>query len=350
MNFKQGRNLRQCFASAVVLYQKLLQKTEDVLQSTLGLTKHQVMAGNTCPACFGPSRGTGISTIPSVNNCLIVALDGKLQHHHQKKAGSDHIPLVTPDVFVLPLDLEAISAYITKQERLNKVPKKVRDCNFKSHGHFTTYIFLLMFWQADFCTESHKGANNTQNETTWKGCDNTGIMGSCCQHDSVIFLPNIHGPGETWALPLTILKRIMDKINPEWPVGLLYNIGCSLHKYINLVNIYSFAFSVLMFRSCFQCADCFSNGKRNMFPEWREQITFSTSVFHAYVHKWPCQVKYNLRYQKGLGMSNGKSLEWLWSALSPQVSPLRYATSPNRLAVLAHWRKYHNWQGIINLS
>ncbi|KNZ57444.1 hypothetical protein VP01_2157g1 [Puccinia sorghi] len=140
-----GRNLRQCFASAVVLYQKLLQKTEDVLQSTLGLTKHQVMAGNTCPACFGPSRGTGISTIPSVNNCLIVALDGKLQHHHQKKAGSDHIPLVTPDVFVLPLDLEAISAYITKQERLNKVPKKVRDCDFKSHGHFTTYIFLLMF-------------------------------------------------------------------------------------------------------------------------------------------------------------------------------------------------------------
>ncbi|KNZ44836.1 hypothetical protein VP01_8778g1, partial [Puccinia sorghi] len=32
----------------------------------------------------------------------------------------------------------------------------------------------------------------------------------------------------------------------------------------------------------------------------------------------------------GLGMSNGKSLEWLWLALSPQVSPLRYATRPNR--------------------
>ncbi|KNE88124.1 hypothetical protein PSTG_18481, partial [Puccinia striiformis f. sp. tritici PST-78] len=166
---------------------------------------------------------------------------------------------------------------------------------------------------ADKCADSHKAGNDNRNETTWKACDDTGVMGSCCWHDSVVFLANIHGTGENRALPLTILKRFI----ASRPVGVMHDLGCSLDKYIDL---------------------------RKIWPESRHRVKFGTSVFHAYVHEWPCQVKYNPRYQQGWGLSDGESLERLWSSLSPLVSPLRYATRNNRLAALSHRCRYRNQQ------
>jgi hypothetical protein len=87
-----------------------------------------------------------------------------------------------------------VKDYIKVQESIHKIPKKV--C-FSSALHF--YYFwdtsLYFPWQADQFANSHKVGNNTQNKMTWKGCDNTGLMGSCCCHDLVVFLANIHGTG-----------------------------------------------------------------------------------------------------------------------------------------------------------
>ncbi|KAA1090020.1 hypothetical protein PGTUg99_033884 [Puccinia graminis f. sp. tritici] len=295
-----GRDLRQCFSSAVLVYRELLKMNSELIRSCLRLNETQKLASEVCPACFGPTKKTGSHRIPSVSNRLIVALDGNFQHRHQKLAGRNHIPLVTPEIFVQPSDLDDMKTYISNQERLNKVRKK-----------------------ADRCADSHKAADDTRNETTWKSCDDTGLMGSCCRHDSVIYLANIHGTGENRALPLTILKRILGNIEQDRPVGILYDLGCSLDKYMKL---------------------------RDIFPDSRNRLNLGTSVFHAYVHEWGCQVKYNPRYQPGWGLSDGESLERLWSSLSPQVSPLRYATRNNRLAALAHRCKYRNQQSISKLA
>jgi hypothetical protein len=61
-------------------------------------------------------------------------------------------------------------------------------------------------------------------------------MASCCQHDLVIYLANIYGTGENRALPLMILKQILDNIETDQPMGVLYNIGRSLDKYMKLVG------------------------------------------------------------------------------------------------------------------
>jgi hypothetical protein len=61
-------------------------------------------------------------------------------------------------------------------------------------------------------------------------------MGSCCRHDSVISLMNIFESGENRALALSILKQILDNVNQTRPVGVLYDIGCSLNKFIKLVS------------------------------------------------------------------------------------------------------------------
>ena len=67
---------------------------------------------------------------------------------------------------------------------------------------------------------------------------------------------------------------------------------------------------------------CFFS-QRNIFPESWDQSNFGISVFHTYIHKWPCQVKYNPWYLKSWFLSDGDSLERLWYALSFQVSPLQ---------------------------
>ncbi|KAI7935863.1 hypothetical protein MJO28_016734 [Puccinia striiformis f. sp. tritici] len=100
-----------------------------------------------------------------------------------------------------------------------------------------------------------------------------------------------------------------------------------------------------------KCADSRKAGNdRKIWPESRARVKFGTSVFHAYVHEWPCQVKYNPRYQQGWGLSDRELLERLWSSLSPLVSPLRYATRNNRLAALSHRCKYRNQQSNIKLA
>ncbi|POW21569.1 hypothetical protein PSHT_02304 [Puccinia striiformis] len=299
-NMTARRDLSQCLTKAVWLYRDLLGMGLDLVQATLRLTDTQKLAHGTCPACFGPNSRTGLHRLASVSDRLILSLDGNFQLRHHKRAGRQSAPLVTPDIFVHPTELEAVKEYITQQERLHKIAKK-----------------------ADKCADSHKAGNDVRNETTWKACDDTGIMGSCCRHDSVLFLANIHGTGENRALPLAILKKFLAHVEADRPVGVLYDLGCSLDKYVHL---------------------------RKIWPESCDRVQFGTSVFHAYVHEWPCQVKYNPRYQQGWGLSDGESLERLWSSLSPLVSPLRYATRNNRLGALSHRCKYRNQQSNIKLA
>ncbi|POW17889.1 hypothetical protein PSTT_00228 [Puccinia striiformis] len=88
--------------------------------------------------------------------------------------------------------------------------------------------------QTDRCTDAHKAANDKQNESTWKGCDDTGLMGCCCRHDTVVHLANIFKSGEQRQFPMALIKRVLADIEPDRPVGFLYDIGCSMDKYINI--------------------------------------------------------------------------------------------------------------------
>ncbi|KAA1065754.1 hypothetical protein PGT21_009265 [Puccinia graminis f. sp. tritici] len=89
---------------------------------------------------------------------------------------------------------------------------------------------------------------------------------------------------------------------------------------------------------------------RHQFPEERELnlLKFGTSVFHAYVHEWSCQLRYNPRLNQGWGMSDGEGLERIWSFLSPLISPLRYSTKNHRLVALNIRMNHHNDMGKIN--
>lgn len=66
----------------------------------------------------------------------------------------------------------------------------------------------------------------------------------------------------------------------------------------------------------------------------RNQLKFGTSVFHAYVHRWSCQLDYNPRLNEGWGLSDGEGLERNWSFLDALVALLRYVTKQHWLDAL----------------
>ncbi|PLW44784.1 hypothetical protein PCASD_07140 [Puccinia coronata f. sp. avenae] len=121
---------------------------------------------------------------------------------------------------------------------------------------------------------------------------------------------------------MAIINRLLMDLEPSRPISILYDIGCSLDKFINL---------------------------RVLLHDNRGRIKFGTSIFHAYEHNWLCQLQYNPRFNTGWGLSNGQGLERMWSYLAPLVSPLRYATCNHCLGAIAHRLKYHNQRGINQL-
>jgi hypothetical protein len=91
-------------------------------------------------------------------------------------------------------------------------------------------------FQADKCADAHTAADDKRNASTWKACDDTGLMGCCCRHDAAVYLANITGGGEKRKYPLAIMKQILSEIHPGRRVGVLYDIGCTLKKFINLAS------------------------------------------------------------------------------------------------------------------
>ncbi|POW10325.1 hypothetical protein PSTT_06118 [Puccinia striiformis] len=133
----------------------------------------------------------------------------------------------------------------------------------------------------DQCTKSFKAADDQRNKSTWKGCDNTGLMGCCCRHDSVVYMANIYKSGEKRSLPLALLRKLFLDVEPDRKVGILYDIGCSLDKFCQL----------------------------ELLIEERPRIHFGTSVFHAYAHNWLCQLGYHPRFNVTSAAFNHTSIE-----------------------------------------
>ncbi|PLW48616.1 hypothetical protein PCASD_03389 [Puccinia coronata f. sp. avenae] len=131
-------------------------------------------------------------------------------------------------------------------------------------------------------------------------------------------------PGEQRCLPLAILEKLFEDVELSRPVGVLYDIGCSLKKFLDLREYF-------------------------MFSAKKEHLKFGTLVFHAYVHEWKCQVKFNPRFNVGWGMSDGEGLERLWSLLAPLVRTLRYSSRNHWKYTIAKIRRRKEHDTLTNL-
>lgn len=79
-------------------------------------------------------------------------------------------------------------------------------------------------------------------------------------------------------------------------------------------------------------------------------MQWGTSVFHAHVHEWVCQLAYNPRLNQGWGLSDGEGMERIWWALACLIVVLRYATKQNRLVSVNVRSIHHNETLRLNTS
>lgn len=67
----------------------------------------------------------------------------------------------------------------------------------------------------------------------------------------------------------------------------------------------------------------------------KSKIDWSVSIFHAYAHTVKCQLKYHPRIQKNIGLTDGESLERIWSYLGKFVSTTKHMRPAHRLDILS---------------
>ncbi|KAA1068831.1 hypothetical protein PGT21_003225 [Puccinia graminis f. sp. tritici] len=119
--------------------------------------------------------------------------------------------------------------------------------------------------------------------------------------------------GEKLYYPIALVRNLLADF-PQHKVGILYDIGCHLERHVR---------------------------RRGLLSDRLPDLIFGTSVFHAYVHEWSCQVKYNPRLNPWWGLSDGECLERLWAFLSPLISTLRVSTRLHRLTSIQHRADYY---------
>ncbi|OAV92783.1 hypothetical protein PTTG_04955 [Puccinia triticina 1-1 BBBD Race 1] len=208
----------------------------------------------------------------------ILCMDGNFQHRRHLKASVE-----------LPNCIKTPSIFVAPDE----VEKMERCMNEEMDQEPENQ---------DRCTKQHTAADDVRTGKTWKECDETGLFGMACRHDQIINLINIvQSEGEEYTKKLSFL----------------YDIGCNIEKGVI---------------------------RRNQFPECRERnlLSFGTSVFHAYVHEWKCQLRYNPRLNDGWGMSDGEGMEQIWAFFLPLIRQLRYCTKNHRLVAVDIRSHHHN--------
>lgn len=146
------------------------------------------------------------------------------------------------------------------------------------------------------CSDSFVAADEKRQKASTQFFADTGVMALLCRHDRVLWTVNMTSAGEKQHYVLALVQRLFEHLPIDASVGILYDIGCQLH------------------RSC---------EKWGFLREYRSRLSFAISVFHAFGHQWPCQITYHPRKRVGFGLTDGEGCERFWSALKILIPGLR---------------------------
>ncbi|KAJ7757316.1 hypothetical protein B0H14DRAFT_3096603 [Mycena olivaceomarginata] len=146
------------------------------------------------------------------------------------------------------------------------------------------------------CELSFKAADEKHEAASTQFFDNTGLMGILCRHDRVLRLVNMCTPGEKQYYVLALLEMLFHHLPLNICMGVLYDIACQLH------------------RSC---------TKFGFLGQYLHHILFTVSVFHAFPHRWACQLIYHPLKCHGFGFTNGEGCERFWHSISKLIPYLQ---------------------------
>jgi len=173
------------------------------------------------------------------------------------------------------------------------------------------------------CNDSFVAANDKHVKASTQFFSDTALMAMLCQHDRVLWLVNMTSAGEKQHYVLSLIQNLFDHIPATMRIGLLYDIGCQLH------------------RSCM---------KFDFLDAYIDRIVFGISVFHAYGHQWPCQLVYHPQKCKGFGLSDGEGCERFWKAIKPLIPSCRVSGYYNQIYTIDTQVKHIDEQSLMGLG
>ncbi|KAJ8095882.1 hypothetical protein PM082_022781 [Marasmius tenuissimus] len=271
-----------------------------------------------CPLCFGGDSDRG----PSSGFDAIVCVDACFTQKHNKQHHRDPRKEFHKSVFV---PKHVVKEMERKVERLR--PRKTKKKSSKDEeadmpdgleGPLKVPTSVL-----DGCEESFTAADERREKASTKYFDCTTLMGLLCRHDRVLWLVNMDSAGERQHFVLVLLDLLFEHLPPTFTIGLLYDIGCQLH------------------RSCV---------KWGFLEDYLHRISFAVSIFHAFGHGWPCQLIYHPRKTQGFGLSDGEGCERFWHSISKLIPYLRVAGYHHRVYTLDIQINYLDKQNLEQLG
>lgn len=146
------------------------------------------------------------------------------------------------------------------------------------------------------CEASFTAADEQREKASTQFFDDTALMALLCRHDRVLWVANMRSAGERQYYALVLIETLFQHLPRNFLIGLLYDIGCQLH------------------RSCI---------KWGFLERYLNRLSFGISVFHAFGHQWPCQIIYHPRKCEGFGLSDGEGCERFWHSISKLIPVLR---------------------------
>lgn len=203
----EPRLWRRTMSLAIDAYRHMMRMEEELAIRALLLTSLQLLA-QICPRCFGPLQEND-----EPDECdYVVCCDGNFQHRRHKAASReyDEKEVVMPPLFIHPDTLAKWDPGHSKKAQEKET--------------------------LDRCTAQHTAAADHRGGSTWKGCDETGLIGMACRHDHVLSFVNVVESGEKQLYVLAMIDELLKKTaetgKPNKSVMILYNIGCTLEKSI----------------------------------------------------------------------------------------------------------------------
>ncbi|KAK7032693.1 hypothetical protein R3P38DRAFT_2520826 [Favolaschia claudopus] len=261
-----------------------------------------------CPLCFA-----GLKHDPSQAVDVALCDDGNFVQKRRRTKGGRDPPISHPTSYFISESLANEMSDFVDSTRLPR-PRKKKQARVDEVEDGFEGVMKVPQSVLDECEASFKAADEKREKASTKYFDDTGLMAMVCRHDRPLFVVNMRTAGEKQFYTLVLIEMLFQHLPADIRVGFLYDVACMLH------------------RSCV---------KFGFLSRYLDRILFGVSVFHAFGHRWPCQLIYHPLKCIGFGFTNGEGCERLWKGIMTLVPVLRVSGFYHRIYTL-DMQLHHN--------
>jgi hypothetical protein len=163
-------------------------------------------------------------------------MDANFEQKRCRNAGGDTVlPPYSQSFFIPPDEVKEMRENVDKARGGEKDQDEEEndDENDRLPGlQLPNYVY-------DSCTSRFLAAQDGNQKAEKSIFADTGLMALICRHDRILFMVNLQDPGERQYNALALIKRLFSELPSQWQLGILYDIGCQLHKSIVKVSLWS---------------------------------------------------------------------------------------------------------------